>query len=361
MGSVRLRKTNAFESVMSRPKAGTKRLTHGHLFHLQSANAQRTPIHRRTIMPRGAGISLSRPLAYGLFFIQRYRFLTIDQFARAAMMKRPTASNQLRSLELAGFLGHFGNTGLGGQGKTPKAYFLTRRGWEILSRESGIPEEMIGSHKEIHVEARWSPVMYHRLRTVDLMISAEVAVRSRPQLSMVQTFLEYKRMRRGRHIVRETTDYVASPEISDHRIMPDGAFVIENIETRKRGLFFVEMDMATKRIVSYITRDSKMTLFYKIRQYDRYLQSLRYQTTYAALGDFRLFTLLFVTFGEGRVENVRAQIGGLPPSSPSTTGSPPMSAPWATSWARSGPSALLGHGYTVAAFRCGFSLTRSGM
>ena len=162
-------------------------------------------------MPRGAGISLSRPLAYGLFFIQRYRFLTIDQFARAAMMKRPTASNQLRSLELAGFLGHFGNTGLGGQGKTPKAYFLTRRGWELLRRESGIPEEMIGSHKEIHVEARWSPVMYHRLRTVDLMISAEAAVRSRPQLSMVQTFLEYKRMRRGRHIVRETTDYVASP------------------------------------------------------------------------------------------------------------------------------------------------------
>ena len=91
-------------------------------------------------MPRGAGISLSRPLAYGLFFIQRYRFLTIDQFARAAMMKRPTASNQLRSLELAGFLGHFGNTGLGGQGKTPKAYFLTQRGWELLCRESGIPE-----------------------------------------------------------------------------------------------------------------------------------------------------------------------------------------------------------------------------
>ena len=84
------------------------------------------------------------------------------------------------------------------------------------------------------------------------MISAEVAVRSRPQLSMVQTFLEYKRMRRGRHIVRETTDYVASPEISDNRIIPDGAFILENIETGKRGLFFVEMDMATMRIASDI-------------------------------------------------------------------------------------------------------------
>jgi hypothetical protein len=58
------------------------------------------------------------------------------------------------------------------KGKTPRAYFLTRKGWEILSRESDIPPELIGSHKEIHVESRWSPQMYHRLHTVDLMISA---------------------------------------------------------------------------------------------------------------------------------------------------------------------------------------------
>ena len=116
--------------------------------------------------------------------------------------------------------------------------------------------------------------MYHRLRTVDLMISAEVAVRSRPQFSMVQTFLEYKRMRRGRHIVRETTDYVASPEISDNRIIPDGAFILENIETGKRGFSSWKWTWPTMRIASDITRDSKVTLLYKIRQYDLYLQSL---------------------------------------------------------------------------------------
>ena len=32
--------------------------------------------------------------------------------------------------------------------------------------------------------------MYHRLRTVDLMIALEVAVRARPHLSLVKTFLE---------------------------------------------------------------------------------------------------------------------------------------------------------------------------
>ena len=38
--------------------------------------------------------------------------------------------------------------------------------------------------------------MYHRLKTVDLMISAEVAVRRRSRLSMVATFLEYRRVKR---------------------------------------------------------------------------------------------------------------------------------------------------------------------
>ena len=210
-----------------------------------------------TTMPRGSALTLTDGATLGLFFIQRYRFLTIDQFARAAELKRSTASDQLRMLERHGLLGHFGNTGLAGHGKTPKAYFLTRKGWEILSRESDIPPELIGTHKEIHVEARWSPQMYHRLHTVDLMISAEVAVRARPQLSMVRTFIEYRRMKRGAHIARETTDYVAAEETTENRIVPDAAFVMENIESKKRGLFFVEMDMATERIVSRITRDDR--------------------------------------------------------------------------------------------------------
>lgn len=72
------------------------------------------------------------------------------------------------------------------------------------------------------------------------------------------------------------------------------------------------MDMATERIVSYITRDSRITLSYKLAQYDRYLQSLRYRQTYADLGEFSYFTLLFVTIGEARVENIRRQMAGLP-------------------------------------------------
>ena len=243
-------------------------------------------------MPRGSSLTLPDSTVLGLFFIQRYRFLTIDQFARAADLNRSTASDQLRFLERFSLLGHFGNTGLAGHGKTPKAYFLTRKGWEMLIRESDIPPELIGSHKEIKVEARWSPQMYHRLRTVDLMISAEVAVRSRPHLSMVKTFLEYRRVKRGNRIARETTDYVDKEETAENRIVPDAAFIMENIDTKRRALFFVEMDMATERIVSHITRDNRITLHYKISQYDRYLKSLRYKQTYEAYGEFTFFPTL---------------------------------------------------------------------
>src|SRR4051794_11603319 len=163
-------------------------------------------------MPRGPDLSLTNTAALGLFYIQRYRFLTTVQFARAAGMNRSTAADQLLNLQRHGLLGHFGNIGLGGRGKTPKVYFLTRKGWEILIRESGIPVELIGSHKEIHVESRWSPQMYHRLHIVDLMLSAELAVRKRSHISMVRTFIEYRRVKRGSHIVRETTDYVAQEE-----------------------------------------------------------------------------------------------------------------------------------------------------
>jgi hypothetical protein len=263
-------------------------------------------------MPRGQNFTLSEQALLGMFYIQRYRFLTIDQFARVSEYNRSTASDQLLMLARQGVLGHFGNTGKVGYGKTPKVYFLTRRGWELLLRESDIPPEMIESFKEVRVESHWSPQMYHRIYTVDLLISAEMAVRARPQLSMVKTFLEYKRIKRGSQIRQETTDYVDKEEITQNRIVPDAAFILENIENKNRALFFIEMDMATERIISYITRDSRITLHHKISQYDRYLKNRRYKEKYASYGEFRYFTMLFVTLNETRIENIRRETRDLP-------------------------------------------------
>ena len=134
-------------------------------------------------MPRGKNLTLTDAAAFGLFFIQRYRFLIIDQFARIASLNRTTAAGQLLFLERQGFLNHFGNTKLAGHGKTPKAYFLTRKGFDLLVSETDIPEELLGSFKEVKVEAAWSPQMFHRLRTVDVLISLEESVQKRPHLT----------------------------------------------------------------------------------------------------------------------------------------------------------------------------------
>src|SRR3954464_5947749 len=131
--------------------------------------------------------------------------------------------------------------------------------------------------------------MYHRLRLLDLLIALEVQVRGRPQLNLVKTFLEYRRVKRQGRIARETTDYVAAEEIPENRIIPDGAFILENIETGRRGLYFLEMDMATERIVTQISHDRRMTLRFKFEQYDKYLRSAASQRRMRSMANFATF------------------------------------------------------------------------
>jgi len=263
-------------------------------------------------MPRGKNLTLTDAAAFGFFFIQRYRFLTIDQFARIANLNRKTAAGQLLFLERQGFLHHFGNTKLAGHGKTPKVYFLTRKGFDLLINETDIPIELLGSFKGVKLEAAWSPQMFHRLRTVDLLISLEVAVEKRPHLTILNTFLEYRRIKQGNKIIHETTDYVDTQETTDNKIIPDAAFILENMQTGKRALFFLEMDMATARINSIQLRNHKATLYHKFSQYDRYLESFRYTEKYQEYGEFRSFTMLFVTLQEARIENIRRELCDLP-------------------------------------------------
>ena len=263
-------------------------------------------------MAQSVRLTLTESTIAGSFFIQRYRFLTIGQFARAGGLHHSTASEQLRQFQRAGVLGFFGNTRLPGNGKTPKAYFLTRKGFDLLLDVSGIAPELLGGHKEVKVEAAWSPVMYHRLRTVDLLIALEVAIRKRTHLALVQTFLEYRRVKRGNQIVHETMDYVDSPESAENKIIPDAAFILENVQTKKRALFFLEMDMATERIITASPLNHQTSLHRKFSQYDRYLKSFRYTKTYQEFGEFRLFLMLFVTLQEARIENIRRELADLP-------------------------------------------------
>ena len=84
------------------------------------------------------------------------------------------------------------------------------------------------------------------------------------------------------------------------------------------------------RITSAITRDKRLSLYHKIAQYDRYLQSLRYRQTYRQWGDFSFFTLLFITYGEARVDHIRQSYLRCPWSYPPTTDLLIIHAQWVT-------------------------------
>jgi len=247
----------------------------------------------------------------GLFFIQQYRFLTITQFAKASGLKYATAAEMLLRFERQRLLGHFGNTGIRGYGKTPKVYFLKKRGYLLLVEESGIPAELIGDYKAVHVTVNWSPVMYHRMATLDLLIALEVGVREKPRLELVRTFIEYRRAKRGAELVSETTDYVTGKQGAGTRIVPDAGFVLHNVEEDERALFFIETDMGTERIVSAVAHGARLSLAHKMSQYDRYLLSGRFADTYKEWGAFSFFTVLFVTTTDERIANIRRGMGKL--------------------------------------------------
>jgi hypothetical protein len=261
-------------------------------------------------MPGSKGIALSEGALAGLYFIQRYRFLTIAQFAKVTGFSNYHAAELLRRLTKLNACGYFGGVFLPGSGKTPKVYFLKRRGFAYLLTETDFPPEKVGEFVEVNQELTWTPQMYHRLRLLDLFLALEMQVRGLSHLDLVETRIEYRRVK-GTYL-RETTDFVTDAWAAEDRIVPDGAFILENQETGRRGLFFVEMDMGTERITAPKSIDKRATIRGKFEQYDRYLLSGRFARTYAPWGEFRSFTLLFVTPGSERIENIRAAVADLP-------------------------------------------------
>jgi hypothetical protein len=262
-------------------------------------------------MPKIPGLSLSSGTLRRLFFISRYRFCTIAQFAKIANYSNYHAGEILRKLESRSAVGFFGFTNIPGQGRTPKVYFLRRRGWEYLLTEGEYSIEEVGAFVEVSQDLTWTPQMYHRLAILDLFVALEREVFAFSHLSLVKTLVEYRRVK-GTYI-RETADYIADVFVPENRIVPDGAFILENRLTGRRGLFFVEADMGTERISAPASMDQRATIMGKLSHYDRYLTSGRFALKFRDHGEFRSCTLLFVTTSAERIENIRKEARRLPP------------------------------------------------
>lgn len=245
-----------------------------------------------------------------LYFIHKYRYLSITQVARITGLKTKTVSENLLRLERQKLLGSFGNTGNRGYGKTPKMYYLKKRGYELLLEETDSTPDQVGAFREVNITSKWSPKMWHRLATINVLMSLEASCLATGTYRLPAVFLEYRREVKSGQWVAETTDHFGEGQGAS-TIVPDAGFVLENSETEKRALFLIEVDMGTERQVTALPQAEKQSFKYKLAQYDRYLASGNFKAKYQPWGDFGSFIMLTITTGAQRVENMRTKLSDL--------------------------------------------------
>lgn len=264
-------------------------------------------------MVKVANLVITETTLAALSLVSRYRYLSVNQVATILGKKSKTVSEMLLRLERQHLLSSFGNTGIRGYGKTPKMYYLTKSGHKLMSQELEAFGQEAKPYRQVNVNSRWSPVMFHRLATLDALAALERDCLSLVHYRLVKTLVEYRREKVGRDWRKETTDFVAHPPTPDHKIVPDAGFVLEHIETGNRALFLIELDRGTERLTTTRPEAAKQTFMHKIRQYDRYLESGNVAARYEHLGDFKTFRLLVITESADRIENMRQSLFRLHP------------------------------------------------
>ncbi len=238
--------------------------------------------------------------------------MSVLQVATIVGLRPKTASELLLRLERHKALAHFGNTGIRGYGKTPKVYFLTKRGHRLLAQEYEALGRVITPFKPVNMTTRWSPLMYHRMETLDVLASLERDCQAMQEYVRIATLVEYRREKIGRRWRTETTDFVADPATASNKIVPDAGFVIEHKDSGKRALFLIEVDCGTTQLLSFQPDADVNSFTNKLAQYDRYLASGRVAQRYKHLGNFSGFHVLVVTSSEARVANMRKAATALP-------------------------------------------------
>ncbi len=237
--------------------------------------------------------------------------MTINQAVKAIDNNRSyqNIGRRLRAMSSAGYVGNFGGHRIGFV-NVPKIYFIKKKGYQLLT-DNELPFELLGNFKE-KSSPHWSTQTNHRIKLIDIFLSLESGIRKNEHLDLARVFLEYNRIKQGKEITSETTDYVADQETTENKIVPDGAFIIESLKTENRVLFLVEMDMGTESIVSRVSKNSNLPLYGRIKKYDRYLISGKYVRKYGEWGSFDHFVLLFITLSGKRMENIRGELFDLP-------------------------------------------------
>jgi hypothetical protein len=248
-----------------------------------------------------------------LMSILQYRYLTVNQVATICNLRPKSASELLLRLERQKLLSSFGNVGIRGYGKTPKVYFCTKRGHGLLAEECEAVGQDVPPFRAVNITARWSPLMFHRIATLDVLSYVERDCGSLSEYELLGTLVEYRRQKKGTRWRKETTDYVAETNNPTDKIVPDAGFALLHRESGRAALFLIEVDCGTMQLDTSFKDDDVSTFTDKLAQYDRYLASGRITNRHPQLGQFSGFHLLTVTTSPTRIANMRAAARSLSP------------------------------------------------
>ncbi|MEM6913754.1 MAG: replication-relaxation family protein [Pseudomonadota bacterium] len=252
-----------------------------------------------------AKVSLCHRSICALDAIHRYGYLGVRQVATMCSVNPKSASEILLRLQRGRLLGHFGNVGIRGFGKVPKVYYLTKFGHFVLAEERSAHGTEISPYRQPNISTRWSPLMFHRLDTLDVLASVERDCRRKPGYELIDTLVEYRRERVGRRWRKETTDFVSKGSSPAEKIVPDAGFAVRHIASGKQALFLIEVDRGTMRLSTGHYDEDVASYVDKLAKYDRYLASGRVAERYPKLGYFSGFHLLTITNSERRIASMR--------------------------------------------------------
>jgi len=248
---------------------------------------------------------ISKKMRKGLVFLAYMRLVTIDQFAFATELSRKHCSDWLHSEAMKKNLGTCGDQPLDGNGRAPKVYYLKRKGWAYYTDEELIE---LGDFVNSKPVSNWSQGMKHRLNTVTLTQRIGRAAARTSGGGLVAHRFDFKKERFMGKVLPETQDYTSSQVNNDTRLVPDAAFFVKTPDDHK-ALMFLETDMGTEGIKGRTPRDGSIET--KLRKYERYLASGKFQARYADWHNFPSFRVLLVTTSNKRIANIRNKLAHM--------------------------------------------------
>jgi hypothetical protein len=188
------------------------------------------------------------------------------------------------------------------EGRQALVYFLDKRGAQLLATYLKIEPTQLDWRPRDNVAGAGHLFLDHLLHTNDVRLSLSCAAEASG--CRITQWIDDRSLRR-----REMKEYVTlkSDMGTDEKvaIVPDGYFSL--VQGDKVFHHFIEVDLAT--VVGLSSKSGRRDWARKVRAYLAYYQSGQYTKRYGA----RLFRVLTVTTGAGRLENLQQiteQAGG---------------------------------------------------